>query len=295
MCVKVQMESGHFGEAVNQFAKYGMHPIPQNYPIYKTLALEIFVDCDAKEVLNLRSSLYGFMKGLETTNEVNTPAGREFNKYLVVAHLLNLKNTYRDKGLLQLYARVSVGLLRYCDLVRLDMLYLDAGEGARKQNWLNLAFVLLNRYLDIFEVIEDPENNNLGDNTDFNNTDVPSPYDVPLPEKNVINEQKKEEIRDWLLQVTNIYIYIKQLSINQKVEQILPTRQCENCGQSIFEASLRCNHCKNASEPCIISGYPLVKGQIFNCQCCGKGGLKEYWNLYLQAFANCPWCNQTPK
>lgn len=215
MCVKVQMESGHFGEAVNQFAKYGMHPIPQNYPIYKTLALEIFVDCDAKEVLNLRSSLYGFMKGLETTNEVNTPAGREFNKYLVVAHLLNLKNTYRDKGLLQLYAKVSVGLLRYCDLVRLDMLYLDAGEGARKQNWLNLAFVLLNRYLDIFEVIEDPENNNLGDNTDFNNTDVPSPYDVPLPEKNVINEQKKEEIRDWLLQVTNKYIYIYLIAFHK--------------------------------------------------------------------------------
>jgi intraflagellar transport protein 172 len=79
------------------------------------------------------------------------------------------------------------------------MLYLDAGEAARKMNWLNLAFVLLNRYLDIFEVIEDPENNNLGDNSDFNNSDIPSPYDVPLPEKNIINEAKKEEIRDWLL------------------------------------------------------------------------------------------------
>jgi intraflagellar transport protein 172 len=76
-----------------------MHPITQNYPIYKTLALEIFVDCDPKEVLSLRSSLYGLLKGLETTNEVNTGVGREFSKYLMVAHLLNLKNIYKEKGL----------------------------------------------------------------------------------------------------------------------------------------------------------------------------------------------------
>ena len=47
--------------------------------------------------------------------------------------------------------------------------------------------MLLNRYLDIYEVIEDPDNNNLGDNSDFTNTDIPSPYDVPLPEKNFVS------------------------------------------------------------------------------------------------------------
>lgn len=44
--------------------------------------------------------------------------------------------------------------------------------------------MLLNRFLDIYEVIEDPENNNnnLNDNSDFNMTDIPPPYDVALPE-----------------------------------------------------------------------------------------------------------------
>ena len=93
---------------------------------------------------------------------------------------------------------------------------------------------MLNRYLDIYEVIEDPNNNNLGDNSDFQNTDIPSPYDVPLPEKNLINDQKKEELRDWLL----------QMSINQKVEQVLPTRPCDKCGKQMYEAGLRCNSCK---------------------------------------------------
>lgn len=62
--------------------------------------------------------------------------------------------------------------------------------------------MLLNRYLDIYEVIEDPDSNNLGDNSDFAITDIPSPFDVPLPEKNVISDTKKEEIRDWLLQLS---------------------------------------------------------------------------------------------
>ena len=46
--------------------------------------------------------------------------------------------------------------------------------------------MLLNRYLDIYEVIEDPDNNNLTESNEFNNTDIPSPYDVPFPEKNII-------------------------------------------------------------------------------------------------------------
>ena len=80
-------------------------------------------------------------------------------------------------------------------------MYLDAGRAAKKSNQLGLAFVLLNRYLDIYEVIEDPndQNNNLGDNAEFANTDIPSPYDVPLPDKNLIQDKEKEEIRDWLL------------------------------------------------------------------------------------------------
>ena len=48
---------------------YHMQPIPANYPIYKTLALEIFVECDPKEVLNLRTALYNFYRLLEGTGE----------------------------------------------------------------------------------------------------------------------------------------------------------------------------------------------------------------------------------
>ena len=50
-----------------------------------------------------------------------------------------------------------------------------------------MAFLLLNRYLDIYEVIEDPENNgNLAEQGEFQYTDIPNLFDVPLPEGNLI-------------------------------------------------------------------------------------------------------------
>jgi len=106
----------------------------------------------------------------------------------MVSHLLNLKNIYEKKDMTLLYAKISVAILRYCDLVRLDKLYYEAGVACQKQNYQSLAFMFLNRYLDIYEVIEDPDNNTLGDNADYANTDIPSPYDVLRPEKNFVSQ-----------------------------------------------------------------------------------------------------------
>ncbi len=39
-----------------------MQLIPENYKIYKTLALEIFVECDPKEINNLRTALFNFYR-----------------------------------------------------------------------------------------------------------------------------------------------------------------------------------------------------------------------------------------
>ena len=58
-----------------------------------------------------------------------------------------------------------------------------------------MAFLLLNRFLDIFEVIDDPENNgNLADLGEFQYTDIPSPFDVALPDQNLISEKDKQNL-----------------------------------------------------------------------------------------------------
>lgn len=161
-----------------------MTPIKEQYSLYKTLAVEIFMECDPKEIMHLRQALFNFYKLLEGTGDHNTAAGKEFCKYTLMAHLLNLKNLYESKNITLLHSRISIAVLRYCDFVRIDKVYYEAGNAAKKQNQLSFAFMLLNRYLDIYEVIQDPDNNNLGDNSEFNMTDIPPPYDIPLPEKN---------------------------------------------------------------------------------------------------------------
>lgn len=69
-----------------------------------------------------------------------------------------------------------------------------------------MASVLLNRYLDINEIIEDPDNNNIPEDDEFKITDIPSLYDVNMPMKNFVSEAEKENIKDWLLNVTISFI-----------------------------------------------------------------------------------------
>ena len=80
------MESGRFGETIKVLADYGMQLVPSNYPLYKTICLEIFVECDPKEIIDLKQALYNFYTLLKGTGDINSPAGKEFNKYLHVCH-----------------------------------------------------------------------------------------------------------------------------------------------------------------------------------------------------------------
>lgn len=70
------------------------------------------------------------------------------------------------------------------------------------QNNNGFASVLLNRYLDINEIIDDPHTENVPAEGEFKITDIPSIYDVNMPVKNdLISETEKQKIKDWLLNV----------------------------------------------------------------------------------------------
>lgn len=101
---KFTMESNRFGDTIKAFDQYGIQANPSNYPIYKTLILEIFQDCDGQEVAQLRNVLYKLIQQLEQKNEIMTPAGKEFKKYLMIAHLVNQSNIYQKKNVANLFA-----------------------------------------------------------------------------------------------------------------------------------------------------------------------------------------------
>lgn len=76
-----------------------------------------------------------------------------------------------------------------------------------------MAFVLLNRFLDIADMIE--ENGNqadaaLLDNSDFEETDVP--FDkLCIPASHCVTNELREQAKEWVLTV----------SLDQRVEQVI--------------------------------------------------------------------------
>jgi len=176
----------------------------------------------------------------KSSDAVNA-TGREFSRYMFSAHLLNLKIVLEKKNLQNIISKISISLLRYSDLVRIDKLYYDAGMACKKQNVLNLAHVFLNRYLDLYEVIEDPEGNPLSESPEFALTDIPSPFDCPLAEKNLISAKDKDELSDWLVKIS--------MQQKDKKEGLsLNLRKCEKCQQSIADMAVRCPRCSNIAE-----------------------------------------------
>ncbi len=75
-----------------------------------------------------------------------------------------------------------------------------------------MAFVLLNRFLDIADMIEengDSADATLLDNTDFEQTDVP--YDkLCIPVRSCVNGVLKEQAKEWVLAI----------SLDQRIEQV---------------------------------------------------------------------------
>ena len=82
--------------------------------------------------------------------------------------------------------------------------------------------------------------------------------------------------------------------MNHKFDSGLPLRSCEKCSTKIYDASIVCYKCKNRSETCILTGYPVNGSNGKQCRSCGKWGLKDAWGTYLSCFANCPMCNKLP-
>ena len=141
-----------------------------------------------------------------------------------------------------------------------------------------MAFVLLNRYLDVSEAIEDGDAGMI-DNSDFTYTDIPSPYDFTLPKDQVsvnglliaaavranalpwlqfLDEGKREEIRDWVLAI----------SMDSSVSQSLPMRKCHNCHTEMYQNASSCWKCQKQYPTCIVSGKPAC--DFFACVCVGS-------------------------
>ncbi|XP_027053913.1 intraflagellar transport protein 172 homolog [Pocillopora damicornis] len=263
------IKDGNTLKALDLFCKYGAPANPQNFNIYKRIVMDVISmpglrSADSYRTwADLRDVLFEIVEGLSKGS--NSPQAQEFGVMLEVAHYYSTRCAcMQHKSLDTLAAKLSTSLLRHSDIIPCDKAFYEAGVAAKGVGWDNMAFVFLNRYLDLSEGIEEGSLDML-DNSDFADTDIP--FEVPVPEKQHLPEEKREEVKEWVLAV----------SMDQKVEQVLPTDE-----RDTYEACLVAVNTGITSPPCVITGYPVLRNKI-EFKRPGKAANKEDWNKFIMA------------
>ncbi|KAJ8355794.1 hypothetical protein SKAU_G00185880 [Synaphobranchus kaupii] len=258
-------------KVLSLYINHGAPANPQNFNIYKRMFLDL-LNLPGREGAeayrmwaDLRDVLLLLCENLVKTSEANSPAHEEFEQMLLISHYCAARSAAKAAQQLDsVAAKLSISLLRHTELIPADKAFYEAGLAAKEVGWENMAFIFLNRFLDLCDGIEEGNLDAL-DHTDFQDTDIP--FEVPLPAKQHVTEDKREEIRDWVLTV----------SMDQRVEQVLP-----NDERDTYEGSLLAISTGIRSLPCVITGYPVLRNKI-EFKRPGKAANKDDWNKFLMA------------
>eukprot|EP00618_Florenciella_parvula_P017071 CAMPEP_0119543784 /NCGR_PEP_ID=MMETSP1344-20130328/54343_1 /TAXON_ID=236787 /ORGANISM="Florenciella parvula, Strain CCMP2471" /LENGTH=1740 /DNA_ID=CAMNT_0007588171 /DNA_START=113 /DNA_END=5335 /DNA_ORIENTATION=- len=223
----------------------------------------------ARTVECLRDVLYKVSTALKGSSGGVDP---ELEQLLMATHYANLFNKCQTEGgrdMAELATKISITLLRYNTVIPSDKVFYQAGMICKEQNQTNLAFVLLNRYVDLTEAIEEGDAGMI-DNADFSAaTNVPFTDVLPkgqyLPE-----ESEREGVRDWVLSVC----------MDASVDAALPP---EGQAQGTIYAGLYASDLAT----CIVTGFPVAKRD--EMQVNNSVANKRDWNLLVSKTKACPW------
>jgi intraflagellar transport protein 172 len=184
--------------------------------------------------LKARDVFYKLVASLRKQSKGTTSSMKEFEKLLLVVHYGAVRVHARNYRLDELVATLSLTLLRFTTIIPPDRAFYEAGVDCKAVDWLNIAFVMYNRYLDLAEAMED-ESVSQVDNSDFAGTEIPAPHEFRIPDQQWLPDNQREAVRDWVLTI----------SMDQKLEQSLP----KGALPTPEEAS---------KSRCIVSGVPIL-------------------------------------
>ena len=147
------IKDGQATQALQLYRKYGCPTFPQNFNIYKRIAVDLFARNAQEDVKGkmyyvwsgLRDLLFDLTENM-TKERANPDALEDFKLLLLISHYLATRSACQTQsGLQELAAKLSVALLRHSDVMPADKAFYEAGIACRESGWLNMAFVLLNR------------------------------------------------------------------------------------------------------------------------------------------------------
>ena len=276
----MELRGGNPEAAADILAERGAPADPRYFALYKEIAGEVLGGAqDGVGEEGLKKFLTSLVDTMSATPEINAEHLADLRRCLEATNLALVRAKCKDADMPVLSAKAATSLLRFCGLVPVDRAFFEAGMACREAKELSLAFVFLNRYLDITELMDEGGDASELDNVDFEDTDIPN--DFPLPTQHFVEEATREEVRDWVL----------ALSMDQQVEQTLPTRTCGKCNGQTYVAGLTCCRCKAKSEACVVSGYPVPTGQRVLHE--GRSANRGDWNEWTMKFGTDPWSGKS--
>lgn len=261
------IQKGRTDTCVELYKKYGAPVIPQNYNLYKqmaydTLKLDSFVSSqDYNRWSDMRAVLFDLNKNMaKSATDKEGHEHKLFQKLMLIVHYNTMRcSCIGNEQMDPLFAKLSISLLRHVDVLPADKAFYEAGVACQKAKWDNMAFVFLNRYIDLADAI-DEGTNEIMDNQYLTDTDIPT--ELNLPEQKYLSNEKHEDIKTWVI----------TMSMNKKVEPSLNTDE-----RGVYEASLVGP--EGRSLPCVVTGYPVLEKRIdFKNNLAAN---TDDWNSYL--------------
>lgn len=114
------LKQGQFREVSRVLARFGCPAVQELLSVYKTIAVEVLAASNDVELQTLRDMLKRLCENLELQVDPNSPIFQEFNRYLLITHLLLQKQEANKAGLKALHYKLCVSLLRYTADIRVD-------------------------------------------------------------------------------------------------------------------------------------------------------------------------------
>lgn len=251
-----------------------------NLELYRELALEILAEENIDELKSLKDMLICVVKQLQDYAEFKEEF-KNLSRIHRIAYYQFIKFSIKSKkeNFPKTYYRVCLSVLSFGDIIKLDLALLDSGNICKDIGLKGNGFILLNRYLDMYEVIEDPSVK-LEEESELKDTEI-TQIDPFRSEANITTPSQKEEIHEWIVKT----------SVDKGVSKNLNRKPCPKCSKPVFEANSSCKNCNYQFDTCVVSGFPIHQGvDKVTCTSCGKNAIKECWREWIGAYEQCPWC-----
>uniref|UniRef100_A0A7S3K758 IF140/IFT172/WDR19 TPR domain-containing protein n=1 Tax=Aureoumbra lagunensis TaxID=44058 RepID=A0A7S3K758_9STRA len=244
--------------------------------VRKLLGGYVHKENDYNVIADLRATLLEIAQKQDDpilTNPSEESQFSAFGRLVMATHYTSLYLNCLQNGLKDLSLKIAVSILRFSDIIPADKAFYKVGILARDLNETSLAFISLNRYIDIAEAIDDQIDTI--DDADLQHTSLPLPTVIPI-EHFVADENDREAVRDWVL----------ASCVDNKIDQQLP-ESAKAANGTLYQALFPTEY-----PSCLVTGFPVASWDATKVQGGGSCNKLDY-NRYVRALKICPWSNDT--